>query len=128
MARSQKKHDRIAFIACTSLAIAIAVVMWVLSVRSVVGQGVAGTREVISNVSSTAGAVKQQSAPDPETIAAIKAGLKEIVTKQDEGPGGPVGQGGDATEGSAASDDETIDAVAQLMKHDVETYGEEPKN
>ncbi|MEI6511289.1 MAG: hypothetical protein WCO25_04585 [Candidatus Uhrbacteria bacterium] len=119
MSRPQKKHDRIAFIACTSLALGIIVLMWIWSVRAVVGQGVQGSRQVFSDVSATAGAVRKQSAPDPETIASIKEGLKSIVTKKTDDT---------ATPATAPTSDPTVDAVAQLMKNDVETYGQEPKN
>ena len=114
MARSQTKNERIAFIACTSLAIGIIAVIWVASVRAVVGEGVRGTKAIVSDVSATAGAIRRQSAPDPETVAEIKGALTEIVTKR--------------TEKTATADASTVDAVAQLMKHDVETYGQEPKN
>ncbi len=124
MARPQKKHDRIAFYACTSLAIGIIVLMWVWSVRSIVGQGVQGTRQVVSDVSDTAGSVRRQTAPDPEAIAAVKAGLKDIVTKQPDEASDPSTPSTTPT----TSQPSTLDAVAQLMKNDVETYGQEPKN
>ena len=118
MARSQQKRDRIAFYACTSLALGIIVVMWVWSIRSVVGDGVRGTRQVLSEVSSVAGQTRRQVSPDPATIDAIKAKLDGIAEKGKEEQAAPV----------AAADASTIDAVAQLMKNDVETYGQEPKN
>lgn len=132
MARPQKKHDRVAFYACTSLALGIIVVMWIFSVRSIVGQGVQGTKQAFSDVSDTAGSVRRQTAPDPETVAAVKAGLKSIVTKQtaDATVPDPSNASGSSAEASTGSTAEvsTIDAVAQLMKNDVETYGQEPKN
>lgn len=123
MPRPQKKHDRIAFIACTSLAIGIIVVMWALSVRSVVGQGLQGTKQMFSDVSGVAGEARRQTTPSPETVAAVRAGLKSIVTKKAD----PSSASGSSAEAST-TDSSTIDAVAQLMKNDVETYGQEPKN
>ncbi len=119
MARSQHKHDKIGFYACTSLALGIIVVMWVFSVRSIVGDGVQGTRQVFSEVSSVAGEARRQTTPNPEAVAAVKEGLKSVVTKRvvvDE----PADE--------QTTEVKTIDAVAQLMKNDVETYGKEPKN
>ena len=123
MARSQKKHDRVAFIACTSLALGIIVVMWVWSVRSVVGAGVQGTKQIYSDVSDVAGEARRQTTPDPATVAAIKAGIMKVVTKKQD-PSSASGSSADAS----TTDSSTIDAVAQLMKNDVETYGQEPKN
>ena len=120
MARSQKKHDRIAYIACTSLALGIIVFMWVWSVRSIVGDGVQGSRELFSDVSDVASQARRQTQPSQETIDAIKEGMKGIVTADaEEAP---------ADDPDEAASDPTLDAVAQLMKPDVETYGEEPKN
>lgn len=124
MARSQRKHDRVAFVACTSLAIGIIVVIWVMSMRAIVGQGVQGTKNMVSEVSATAGEIRRQTAPDPETVADIKGALMEIVTKpSEEAAEEPAPSGAP----EAPVDDETVDAVAKLMKNDVETYGEEPK-
>lgn len=119
MARSQHKHDKIGFYACTALALGVIVVMWIFSVRSIVGQGVQGTKQVFSEVADVAGDARRQTTPSPEAVAAVKEGLKSIVTKQ-----AVVDESADEQATEAA----TIDAVAQLMKNDVETYGQEPKN
>jgi len=129
MPRSQKKHDKVAFYACTAFALGIIVVMWIWSVKSIVGQGVAGTKQVFSEVADTAGSVRRQSTPDPESVAAVKEGLKSIVTKQPTSPD-PSSASGSSAEASTGTttDSSTVDAIAQLMKNDVETYGQEPKN
>jgi hypothetical protein len=80
MPRLKSKHDRLAFIACSSTAIALVVAAWVLSVRTVVQSGVAGAKETLTGVAETARDVKEQSSPDPETVAAIKSGLKTIFS------------------------------------------------
>jgi len=131
MARPQKKHDRVALIACTSLALGIVVVMWIWSVRSVVGMGVQGTKQMFSDVSGVAGEARRQTTPSPETVAAVKAGIMNIVTKKQgettTASPDPSSASGSSAEAST-TDSSTIDAVAQLMKNDVETYGQEPKN
>lgn len=120
MARPQKKHDRIAFLAFTSLALGIVVVMWVWNVRSVVGDGVRGTREVFTDVTDVASQVRRQTEPSQETVDAIKESLKGIVAGEETAPV--------AEDPGALVDPADVDAVAQLMKNDVETYGQEPKN
>ncbi len=104
MARTPSKSDRVAFIACTSVALAVIAVAWALSVRANVERGVSGARQVISEVSTTASDVKQKSATDPETTAAIKAGIHAAFTS--------------AVERQAeeeAKEQATVDAVAQAM-------------
>lgn len=104
MARSQSKADRVAFFACTSVAIVVIVGVWVWNVRTVVEQGVSGAKQVIADVSQTASDVKTQSAPDPETAAVIKAGIHAALNA--------------AADKQAAKDAEqqaTVDAVARAM-------------
>lgn len=130
MARSQHKHDKIGFYACTALALGIIVVMWIFSVRSIVGQGVQGTKQVFSEVADVAGDARRQTTPSPEAVAAVKEGLKSIVAKQAaETSMVPSTASPDPSSASGSSADaSTVDAIAQLMKNDVETYGQEPKN
>ena len=65
-----------AFIAFTSLAVAIIVAVWGWSVRMTVEQGVAGAREMVASVADTAGNVRAETQPDPEVLSAVKAGFQ----------------------------------------------------
>lgn len=102
MPRSHSKHDRTAFIACTALALAIVAVMWALSVRSLVVGGLAGTREMLSSVASTASEVKRQTAPDQEAIDAVRAGFKAMLTSS-------------AEEEEGTDREEAVSAAAEIM-------------
>lgn len=102
MPRPRTKHEHAAFVACTAVALAIVVGMWVLSVRSIVAGGVAGTKEVYSSVVSTASEVKQQTAPDQETIDAVKAGFKTIFTPP-------------AEEEAGTEREDAVSAAAEIM-------------
>ncbi len=119
MPRSSRKSDRIAFILCSALAIAGIVGVWVWNVRSVVEQGMSGARQVISDVSQTAGDVKQQSAPDPETTAAIKAGIHAVLNASAEEKA--------AQERQDAEAQATVDAVAEAMSEKMAEDGESPE-
>ncbi|NBS41886.1 hypothetical protein EBS80_04500, partial [bacterium] len=79
MPRSQSKSDRVAFIACTSVAIAVIAGMWIWNVRALVEQGVSGAKQVFTDVSQTATDVKIQSSPDPAATEAIKAGIHAVL-------------------------------------------------
>lgn len=103
MARPQSKSDRVAFIACTSVALAVIVGMWVWNMRTLVEQGVSGARQVITDVSETAGDVKAQSAPDPETAAIIKAGIHAALNAAAD------------KQAAETAEQATVDAVAQAM-------------
>lgn len=120
MARPRAKHDRVAFVACTAVALAIVVVMWVLGVRSVVADGLAGTKAVLSDVASTASDVKQQTAPDKETIDAIKAGIKTVLTQpaEDEGASreAAVGAAAEIMAENLAAEETTADEMDVLLE------------
>jgi hypothetical protein len=73
------KRDRHAFIACSALAIAIILAVWIWTVRITVSQGVAGAREVFSDVAATAGDVREEARPDEEAVTAVKAGFEGMI-------------------------------------------------
>ena len=115
MSSPRSKHDRNAFIACTAVAIAIIVGGWVWTVRITVIQGVEGAREMLSTVAETAGDVREQAEPDPEVVSAVKAGFQGMMNEQA------------AEKAEADEREEAVGAVAELMKNDIETYGQEPE-
>ena len=125
MPRSQSKSDRVAFIACTSVAIAVIAGMWIWNVRALVEQGVSGAKQVFTDVSQTATDVKIQSSPDPAATEAIKAGIHAVL--KNAAPAAPAEEAADAQA--------TVDAVAQLMSEklvagadaDATTADTEPK-
>jgi len=98
--RIPSKHDRRAFIACTSFAIAVIVGVWAWTVRMTVLQGMSGAKDVLSNVTETAGTVREQTQPDLETVSAVKAGLQRVIERK-------------ATENAERQG--TVDAVAEMM-------------
>lgn len=113
--RTPSKHDRRAFIACTAIAIAIIVAVWVWTVQITVVQGVEGARQMLSTVVETAGDVREEAEPNAEVISAVKAGFQGMIDEK-------------ASEQAEAEErQETVNAVAELMKNDIETYGQEPE-
>lgn len=101
MSRPRSKHDHVAFYACTALAVLLVGGAWVWSARVLVADGVLGAKDVFSDVSTTAGDVKAQTAPDPEAVDAIKAGFKTIIS---------------APAAEEAERQAAVDAVAQKMR------------
>lgn len=104
-----KHHDKIAFITCTSLALAIVVGMWIWSVQSVVRSGVAGTKELLSDVGETASSAREEIQPDSESVQAVKDGLKELMKP---------------TEVAVEQRQEVVEAVAEKMKEKLEESNE----
>lgn len=114
MSSSRSKSDRHAFIVCTAVAVAMIVAVWVWTVQRTVAEGVAGVRATFSTVSQTADDVREQSRPDAEVISGVKAGFQELIDKKA------------AEEAEEQEREATVGAVAELMKNDIDTYGQEP--
>lgn len=106
---SRSPRDRRAFIACTALAIAIIVAVWVWTVQLTVANGMAGAREALSTVADTASEVREETRPDPEAVSAIRAGFQGMIDARDA----------EKEEASAA-----VDAVAQIIAEDLNGTGE----
>src|SRR3989339_714045 len=102
------RRDRMAFIAFTSLAVAIIVAVWGWSVRMTVEQAVAGAREMVASVADTAGNVRAETQPDPEVLSAVKAGFQEMIDQK-------------IAEGEQRQD--AVDAVAEILAQDLQGAG-----
>lgn len=103
MPHASKQHgrqNRVWYYLCTGAAIAVVAGIWVWNVRSVVSSGVAGAKDVLSTVATTASDVKQQSQPDQASIDAVKQGFQQVIKSAAD---------------QETQKDQTVDAVAQLM-------------
>lgn len=79
MGALSRKRGQHAFYACTAAAILLIVLVWVWGLRATVMEGVEGVRDVAADVAGAASEAREQSIPDPDAAAAVRAGFQGMV-------------------------------------------------